>query len=511
MIRADQIQISRKNFVTLGASVLLLSSATALSPFAAKAQTVNFSAASTARLSQFCRGDGSDETAKIQNVFDNYLFVEVDEPPAGIAYGIGQAGGARIRSGLEIDGTGFGKFVRAGNFKRGQACLINSDRNNGNRGIKLHNIKIDGRRNTDPSVPKVDSDNDTTCIAFKVRDGAGEKLSNISFTNVEVRDWPGIGISVVNGKHFNYTDVKNINSARGGIRFTAACYDINLLRCISENTGDTSFGFWATSFVFGGNNSDLTAGDLHDISLTNCRSNTRTNSQYGAALNLYGARSVTARGCTFGPAKNDVVHIHSDTWTSRKYIPKDILIQNCNMLGGKSNSVQILSDNAERVRILDNRISRPLRNCVSIQPVTKGRHRLDVTVANNVLEKPGWDHINIHTNISGVKTTGNRLIYSDAAKPKITSPEPAPNSKTKDRTPTVRVKIRDASEVRKNDIKLFINGKRVPSRKLIYYPSAKLVVYRTPTLRYGKNRVRVTATDIARNTGSRSWSFRIVK
>jgi hypothetical protein len=288
--------------------------------------------------------------------------------------------------------------------------LRNSDFTNGNAGIKLNNIRLEGRRQTDPTVPKRDTDCNTTGIVFRVlADTPEEKLRNIALTGVEVRNWPGIGIRVINGKHINLTDVKNINSSRGGIRFTAACYDLNLLRCASKATGDTSFGFWATGFVYGQPNNNIPAGDLHDVTLTDCQSSTRLNARHGAALMLYGARAVTARNCTFGPAKNDVVHISSDTWTRTEFVPKDILIHNCKMLGGSLNSFEVSADRAVRVEARNNYMSKPARNCVHIRPKTKGVRDLDVKIIDNTLVAPQRDHILIEDGVRGVTLSGNKL------------------------------------------------------------------------------------------------------
>lgn len=404
-------RMSRKEFiggVSITAAALLASNA--VSPWAAQAQG-DREAAATARLSQFCRGDGSDESGKIQTVFDRYSNVLVDAPPGGVGYGIGPAG-VRIPSGRLIYGTSAsqpGRFVRAGRFQKGQVMFRNSDYTAGNNNIRMRDLVIEGRRNTDPSVPDRDSDNDTTCMRFKVEATGGERLRYVTLERVKVLNWPGIGISTLNGKHFYYTDVQNINSARGGIRFTASCYDIRLTRCISRDTGDTSFGFWTTNFVFDDPTSGNITGDLYNIVLTNCRGGTRSNSQYGAGLMIWGARRVTARGCTFSNAKNDVVHIHDDRESRIKYwIPQNILIEDCRIYGGRSNSLQVLADRAENIMVRSNYMERPARNCVSVQPVTQNKpHTLDVSIFNNTLVNPGLLHIRVDDDVRGVKIRGN--------------------------------------------------------------------------------------------------------
>ena len=104
---AVQAEISRGKFLGMGLSAALLSSG--IAPFVAKAQTVNFGAATTGRLSAYCRGDGSDETYQIRKCLQENLFVEIDEPPGGVGYGFhinGTDGGLLLRSGQEINGRG---------------------------------------------------------------------------------------------------------------------------------------------------------------------------------------------------------------------------------------------------------------------------------------------------------------------------------------------------------------------------------------------------------------------
>jgi hypothetical protein len=488
-------------------------SSNAVSPFVAKAQTVNFNAAASTKLSQHCRGDGKDEAEKIEEVFKNYTFVEVDEPAGGKGYGIGRLQGVRMPSGLELDGTGYGKFIRAGSWKRGQLCLRNSDFTNGNSGIKLNNIRLEGFRTTDPTVPDVDSECDTTGIVLRVLDDTPEeKLRNITLTGVEVHNWPGMGIRVVNGKHMNFTDVKNINSSRDGIRFTAYCYDINLLRCISKKTGDTAFGLWATGFVYGQPNTDIPAGDLHDVTLTNCQSSTRLNAQYGAALMIYGARAVTASGCTFGPAKNDVVHVNSDTWTEKEFVPTDILIQNCKMLGGSLNSFEVAADHAVRVEARSNYMSRPARNCVHIKPMTDGVHSLDVRIIDNTLFAPERDHIVIEPGIKGVTLSGNKLLYDDTTPPAITNVEPAKGSTVTRPRPLIKAVVKDnngGSGVTKKGISLYLDGRKIDPSKFNYYQFSGNLTYWPPALTNGKHTVKIVAKDAAGNTGSKSWDFTV--
>src|SRR5215204_6357377 len=79
MCEPDQAKVSRGKFLGMGLSAVLITSGVA--PFVAKAQTVNFGAATTGKLSDYCRGDGSDETYQIRQYLKEHMYVEINEPP----------------------------------------------------------------------------------------------------------------------------------------------------------------------------------------------------------------------------------------------------------------------------------------------------------------------------------------------------------------------------------------------------------------------------------------------
>lgn len=201
----------------MGLSAALLSSG--IYPFVAKAQTVNFNAATSAKLSDYCRGDGSDETNKINEVLANNLYVEIDEPPAGVGYGIraygSDGGGVLLRSGHEINGRGANsKILRVGKWQRNGHCLKNKDYLRGDSSIKLNNIYVEGFRDK-PDVPNVDSDADNTGINIKAQ-VEGAWCEDIQLTGVQVHNWPGVAIRIRNGSNVTFTDVKSKNPSRGG-------------------------------------------------------------------------------------------------------------------------------------------------------------------------------------------------------------------------------------------------------------------------------------------------------
>jgi len=79
-----------------------------------------------------------------------------------------------------------------------------------------------------------------------------------------------------------------------------------------------------------------------------------------------------------------------------------------------------------------------------------------------------------------------------------------------DTTPTIKATVGDnLTNLRKGNIKLYVNGKAVPARKFSYSSSTDRLVYNSPKLGKGKKAVKVVATDAAGNVGTKSWYFTI--
>jgi len=499
MSRIERIQISRRKFIGLGLSAALVSSA--VSPYAAKAQTVNFNAATSAKLSSFCRGDGTDETDKINEILLNYLFVEIDEPPAGVGYGVRSngpgGGGLVLRSGHEINGRGANaKLLRVGAWAKGGKCFRNGDVLNGNSSIKLNNIYVDGFRNR-PDVPDLSSDADSTGIAIGTQP-ADTWCNDIQLTGVQVHNWPGVAIRVINGSNVTYTDVKAVNSARGGVIFNTS-KKINLLRVTAADTGDDAIAFYVT-----GKPSNR---PVYGITVDQCVSYTRTNPEYGAALKLAGAWEAQVRNSTFRNARNSLVFLT----TFPGFNPRDIAVNNCTMLGGMKHSFQISANGAQRISARGNYMNIPDADCVNVTSLDGKARTLDVTVTDNTLSKPGsTKHLSVQDNLSGVNTKGNRLIYEYTTSPRIQLREPKPGSTVK--KPVRKIEAfaiasvsRRNNDLRKGNIKLFINNRRTSS--FDYYSSGALVKD-SPVLRTGKNTVRVEIDFVGKIT-KKSWTFSV--
>jgi hypothetical protein len=93
--------------------------------------------------------------------------------------------------------------------------------------------------------------------------------------------------------------------------------------------------------------------------------------------------------------------------------------------------------------------------------------------------------------------------------PKVKVISPKPNSKTRDRTPTIKAKVWDASgDLRAANIKLFVDGK---PRSFRYIAADKDLLSATLKLSRGRHTIRLIATDRFENTTNRTWSFKVVK
>jgi hypothetical protein len=102
-------------------------------------------------------------------------------------------------------------------------------------------------------------------------------------------------------------------------------------------------------------------------------------------------------------------------------------------------------------------------------------------------------------------------VYRQDAPPVIVDPRPAPGAKIKDRTPTIRVLVRDdITELTKSDISLSLDGRSVTT--FSYDQATDRLTY-TPTskLSFGRHAVEIKATDQANQSTNKVWGFRIVR
>ncbi|MDP9439577.1 MAG: hypothetical protein M3P49_12695, partial [Actinomycetota bacterium] len=104
----------------------------------------------------------------------------------------------------------------------------------------------------------------------------------------------------------------------------------------------------------------------------------------------------------------------------------------------------------------------------------------------------------------------SRTWTVDTIKPTISGMSPKHESVIRDTTPTVKATVKDnLTNLRKANMKLYINGALISSTKWSYNASTDLPTYDSPRLSKGKKTVKIVATDAAGNVGAKSWYFTI--
>jgi subtilisin-like proprotein convertase family protein len=107
-------------------------------------------------------------------------------------------------------------------------------------------------------------------------------------------------------------------------------------------------------------------------------------------------------------------------------------------------------------------------------------------------------------------TPATRAWTVDTIKPTIKPISPKPGASTQDRTPTIRATVKDtATDLRKGNIKLFVDGKRKTNFR--YSVSRDTLTYTTSPLAFKRHTVKVVVRDAAGNVAVRSWSFTVKK
>ena len=122
----------------------------------------------------------------------------------------------------------------------------------------------------------------------------------------------------------------------------------------------------------------------------------------------------------------------------------------------------------------------------------QGSHSVQLTVADK------W----------GNSTTVNWTFIVDSKRPKIKNLRPRPGSKTKKRRPLISASYKDkGSGINLATVKIFVDGVDVTAQANI---SNKKVTYQSPTkMKKGKHKVVVTVADLAGNSQTATWSFKI--
>jgi hypothetical protein len=105
---------------------------------------------------------------------------------------------------------------------------------------------------------------------------------------------------------------------------------------------------------------------------------------------------------------------------------------------------------------------------------------------------------------------GTSVGVSDRGDPVIKPRDPRPGERIEDRRPTIKAKVFDRdSRLEKKDIKLKLDGDRVPKNHFTYKTRKELLTH-TPgeNLSLGKHTVKITAGPRG-DRATRSWSFKI--
>ncbi len=97
----------------------------------------------------------------------------------------------------------------------------------------------------------------------------------------------------------------------------------------------------------------------------------------------------------------------------------------------------------------------------------------------------------------------------DTTPPGIGPVKPAPGSSIRDRTPLIQAKVADnLTELGQSNIELTLDQR---PRSFAYDADTDRLLYQSGRLAYGKHSVEVSATDSANQTGSRIWTFKVVR
>lgn len=107
-----------------------------------------------------------------------------------------------------------------------------------------------------------------------------------------------------------------------------------------------------------------------------------------------------------------------------------------------------------------------------------------------------------------VSTLLDRIVL-DTTKPRIGAILPRHRSIIKDTTPTIRATVKDNTNLKKSNIKLYVAGKRIANSKFSYSASTDKLLYNSPRLTKGKKVVKIVARDAAGNPGVKNWYFTI--
>jgi thermitase len=111
-------------------------------------------------------------------------------------------------------------------------------------------------------------------------------------------------------------------------------------------------------------------------------------------------------------------------------------------------------------------------------------------------------------NASSALSSVVRVGTTDTTDPSVSSVKPSPG--TRDRTPRLTATVRDdRTDLSQGDIRFALDG--TDRSTFSYDAGADRLIYDSGRLPLGKHTARITATDDAGNTVSRTWTFKVVR
>ena len=94
-------------------------------------------------------------------------------------------------------------------------------------------------------------------------------------------------------------------------------------------------------------------------------------------------------------------------------------------------------------------------------------------------------------------------------RPVVSTPKPAPGSKTRDTTPLVSAIVRDGeTDLHKADVRLYVDGR---AKTFSYSAATDKLTHKSAKLKPGSHTVKVDAEDPEGLTGTRIWSFKVAR
>jgi len=109
-------------------------------------------------------------------------------------------------------------------------------------------------------------------------------------------------------------------------------------------------------------------------------------------------------------------------------------------------------------------------------------------------------------NAASALSSVTRIGATDTTDPTVSSVKPSPS--TRDRTPRLTATVRDdRAELSQGDIRFALDGQDTTA----FSYDADRLIYDSRRLSVGKHTARVTATDDAGNSATRTWTFKVVR